>query len=142
MTLTLFLTANWKENIRHWPFLDGYARLLDELFQALPQSSAVLEHYVTFLYHIGGQSLPGAFIHIARALRGGDAQRMLEKTDTVFRLEVLLQRHVYGRPAELKCDASMRDAVLSILDNLVETGSSAAFRMRDDFVTPAQRGGN
>jgi hypothetical protein len=62
---------------------------------------------------------------------------MLKKTDTVFMLEVLLQRYVYGRPLELKRERPIRDAVLSLLDNLVENGSSAAFRMRDDFVTPA-----
>ncbi|MBM3266566.1 MAG: hypothetical protein FJZ01_02865 [Candidatus Sericytochromatia bacterium] len=62
---------------------------------------------------------------------------MLSKSDTVFMLEALLRRHVYGRPLELKRETSVRDAVLFILDCLVETGSSAAFRMRDDFVTPA-----
>jgi Phage integrase, N-terminal SAM-like domain len=34
-------------------------------------------------------------------------------------------------------DAAVRKAVLFLLDTLVENGSSAAFRMRDDFVTPA-----
>ena len=63
------------------------------------------------------------------------AQEMLEKTNTVFVLEVLLQRYVYGRPLKLKRDARLREAVLFILDSLVETGSSAAFRMRDEFVT-------
>ena len=62
---------------------------------------------------------------------------MLAKSDTVFVLEVLLQRYVYGRPLELKRDTRIRDAVLFMLDCLVEAGSSAAFRMRDDFVTPA-----
>jgi hypothetical protein len=56
--------------------------------------------------------------------------------NTVFLLEVLLQRYVYGRPLELKRDSNLRDAVLFLLDLLVENGSSAAFRMRDDFVTP------
>jgi hypothetical protein len=62
---------------------------------------------------------------------------MLSESDTVFMLDVLLQRYVYGRPLELKRDAPIRNAVLLILDSLVEAGSSAAFRMRDDFVTPA-----
>jgi hypothetical protein len=133
----VFLTAFWKDNVRHWRFLDGYAHLVDALFEALPPTSIVLDDYVRFLYHIGERSLPEAFVRIADALRRGNAQEMLEKTNTVFLLEVLLQRHVYGRPLELKSDRRVREAVLSILDSLVETGSSAAFRMRDDFVTPA-----
>lgn len=69
-------------------------------------------------------------------LRRGDPEQMLEQKNPVFMLEVLLQRYVHGRPLELKRDARIREAVLLILDTLVETGSAAAFRIRDDFVTP------
>lgn len=41
------------------------------------------------------------------------------------------------RPLELKRDSGLREAILYTLDVLVERGSSAAFKMRDDFVTPA-----
>ena len=34
----------------------------------------------------------------------------------------------------------MQEAVLCLLDTLVDKGSSAAFRMRDDFVTPVSAG--
>jgi hypothetical protein len=87
-------------------------------------------------YHIGERSLPEAFVHVADSLNAGDAQAMLTNTNTVFHLEVLLQRHVYGRPLELKKDPSTRAAVLYLLDALVENGCPAAFRMGDDFVTP------
>ena len=133
----VFLTAFWKDDVRHWRFLAGYAHLVDSLFEALPPSSIVLDDYTRFLFHIGECSLPEAFVRIAAALQCGDARKMLSKSNTVFMLESLLQRHVYGRPLELKRDSRTRDAVLSILDWLVEMGSSAAFRMRDDFVTPA-----
>ena len=96
----------------------------------------MLDAYVRFLYHVGEQSLPEAFARIAEQLQAGEAQHMLRKTNTVFMLEVLLRRHVYGRPRELKRRRPIRDAVLALLDVLVEQGSSAAFRMRDDFVTP------
>jgi hypothetical protein len=89
-----------------------------------------------FLYHVGERSLPDAFVRVASALKRGNAPTMLRQTNTVFLLEVLLQRYVYGRPLELKRDPEVRQAVLFLLDVLVETGSSAAFRMRDDFVTP------
>jgi hypothetical protein len=133
----LFLTAYWKDNVRHWPHLEGYAHLVHSLFESLPATSIVLDYYVRFLYHIGEGCLPESFKRIAKVLRRSDARKMLERSGTVFLLEVLLQRWVYGRPLELKSERSVREAVLSILDDLVESGSSAAFRMRDDFVTPA-----
>jgi len=137
MMSAIFLTSWWKDDVRHWRSLEGYAHHVHGLFEALPPSSIVLDDYVRFLYHIGERSLPEAFVRIANSLKRGDAQSMLQETNTVFLLDVLLQRHVYGRPLELKRDRSTREAVLLLLDTLIEYGSSAAFRMRDDFVTPA-----
>lgn len=133
----IFLTSWWKDNVRHWRSLEGHAHHVHALFETLPPSSIVLDDYARFLYHIGERSLPDAFVRVANSLKGENVQAMLAKTNTVFLLEVLLQRHVYGRPLELKRDANVRQAVLCLLDILVENGSSAAFRMRDDFVTPA-----
>ncbi|NLE73997.1 MAG: AAA family ATPase [Actinobacteria bacterium] len=133
----IFLTAWWKDNVRHWRSLEGYAHNVDALFNALPSVWIVLDSYVRFLYHIGERSMPTAFVHVANALGRGDPTDMLRESNTVFMLEVLLQRHVYARPMELKRDPALRKAVLDVLDALVASGSSAAFRMRDDFVTPA-----
>jgi hypothetical protein len=132
----VFLTLYWKDNVRHWRFLEGYAHLVHTLFEALPPTSIVLDNYAEFLYRIGERSLPDAFVRVAEALRRSSPEKMLSNSSTVFVLEVLLQRYVYGRPLELKRDTRIREAVLFILDCLVESGSSAAFRMRDDFVTP------
>jgi hypothetical protein len=107
------------------------------LFQALPPSATVTDDFVRFLYYVGEQSLPIAFKYIAERLRAGDPQTMLHMSNTVFMLESLLRRYVYGRPRQLKADRDLRDSVLYLLDALVETGSSSAYRMRDDFVTPA-----
>ena len=137
MLSAIFLTLYWKDNVRHWRSLEGHAHHVHSLFEALPPSSIVLDDYARFLYHIGERSLPDAFVRVANSLKRGDIQAMLAKSNTIFLLEVLLQRHVYGRPLELKRDTATRQAVLFLLDILVENGSSAAFRMRDDFVTPA-----
>jgi hypothetical protein len=133
----IFLGTWWKDGVRHWKSLEGYAHHVHALFEDLPLSSTVLDDYVRFLYHVGEQSLPEAFIRVANRLSGRNSQELLKRTNTVFMLEVLLQRYVYGRPLELKREQKMRAAVLFLLDTLVENGSSAAFRMRDDFVTPA-----
>jgi hypothetical protein len=136
MMSAIFLGSSWKEGVRHWRCLEGHSQHVHSLFEDLPASSTVLDYYLRFLYHVGEQSLPRAFLRIAKRLRQGNAGQMLKKGNTVFLLEVLLQRYVYGRPLELKRQNDLRDAVLDLLDLLVEQGSSAAFRMRDDFVTP------
>ena len=113
---------------------------MHSFFEILPPSSLVLDDYVRFLYHVGEQSLPESFIRIAKRLTVGDAKQMLAKGNTVFMLEVLLQRQVYSRPLEMKRKRELRNSVLFLLDQLVENGSSASFRMRDDFVTPISVG--
>ncbi len=132
----LFLGSWWKAEVRHWRSLEGHSHLIHTLFDDLPASSTVLNDYLRFLYHVGEQSLPEAFIRISQRLHHGDFGQMLRKGNTVYLLEVLLQRYVYGRPLELKRRSELRHAVLNLLNILVEQGSSAAFRMRDDFVTP------
>lgn len=136
MISAILLGSGWKEDVRHWRSLEGHAGHVHALFEDLPASSTVLDDYIRFLYHVGEQSLPEAFVRIAKRLRQGNPQQMMQKGNTVFLLEVLLQRYVYGRPLELKRQSDLRDAVLFLLELLVENGSSAAFRMRDDFVTP------
>jgi hypothetical protein len=136
----MFLGTHWKENVRHWRSLEGHAHHVHSFFESLPPSSLVLDDYVRFLYHVGEQSLPESFIRIAKHLNAGDTKQMLAKGNTVFMLEVLLQRHVYSRPLEMKRERELRDSVLFLLDQLVENGSSASFRMRDDFVTPVSVG--
>jgi hypothetical protein len=136
LILALFLGTWWKEDVRHWRSLEGHADHLHVLFEELPTSGVVLEAYVRFLYHVGEQSLPQSFIRISKRVLAGEAKQILKSGNTVFMLEVLLQRYVYPKPLELKKNSELRDAVLTLLDLLVEQGSSAAFRMRDDFVTP------
>ena len=133
---SIFLGVTWKENVRQWGSLAGNAFHVHALFDDLPPSATVLNAYTRFLYEIGEQSLPEAFIRIAKRLQDGDHHQMIGRGNSVFRLEVLLRRYVYGRPLELKRNRALREAVLLLLDLLVENGSSAAFRMRDNFVTP------
>lgn len=57
-------------------------------------------------------------------------------SNTRYMMEILLQRYVYSKPLLLKERADLREAVLFLLDTLIDLGSSSAFRMRDDFVTP------
>ncbi len=132
----MFLGLEWKEGVRHWRRLEGQAGRIDVLVARLPASAAVLEAYCRFLYEIGECSLPNGFVIVADRLSAGTPSEMLAGGNTVFYLETLLRRYVYSEPLRLKSNPQVRTAVLRILDELVEAGSSAAFRLRDDFVTP------
>jgi hypothetical protein len=109
---------------------------VDTLFEDLPACATVLDAYCRFLYTIGEKSLPRAFVVVANRLNAGKASQMLSQDTTVFYLESLLRRFIYSEPLRLKTNVKVRSAVLTILDQLVDSGSSAAYRMRDDFVTP------
>lgn len=140
MISAIFLDVSWKDGIQHWRSLEGHVEAIHTLLEELPPTSIVLDAYLRFLSDIGGQSLPAAFIRIANRLQQGNPQQMMRKSNTIFMLETLLQRYVYSRPLELKSQRERRLAILSLLDLLVDLGSSAAYRMRDDFVTPISTG--
>lgn len=136
MIHALFLGTQWKETTRHWRSLEGYAHKIHHLFDELDRSACAMDAYVRFLYHVGEQSLPDAFIRIHQKSKDSDLTVLFGSSNTRYMMEILLQRYVYSKPLLLKERADLREAVLFLLDTLIDLGSSSAFRMRDDFVTP------
>ena len=132
----IFLGMLWKEDANHWTRLDGHAQRIDTLAMHLPAVVICLEAYSRFLYTIGQQSLPNAFKIVAAYFERNDSIRIASNSEVIFCLETLVSRFVYSEPHRLKADQELRDAVLVILDELISAGSSSAYRMRDDFVTP------
>ena len=133
----MLLQTYWNEGVRHWRRLDGHEQEVDDFVTRLPVGRAALLAYSYYLYKVGEGALPKAFVVVANRMEGGDPRELLSDGNTVFYLESLLRRYVYGQPLRLREDPTLRKAVLVILDQLVEAGSSAAYRMRDDFVTPS-----
>jgi hypothetical protein len=136
MIHALFLGTQRKETTRHWRSLEGYAHKIHHLFDELNRSACVMDAYVRFLYHVGEHSLPDAFIRIHQKSKQSDPTVLFGNSNTRYMMEILLQRYVYSKPLLLKERLDLREAVLFLLDTLIDLGSSSAFRMRDDFVTP------
>ena len=132
----MLFRMHWNEGTRRWHRLGGHEQEVDDFMIRLPAAAPVLLAYCHYLYKIGEGALPRAFIVLANRLEVGNAAVLLSDGNTMFYLESLLQRYVYGQPLRLKSDPNLLKAVLAILDQLVEAGSSSAYRMRDDFVTP------
>ena len=126
----------WEEGIHHWRRLQGHEEDVDALAARLPAVSPVLFSYTRYLYSIGRESLPDSFAVVAKILQNGTQEDLLSNGSAVYYLESMLGRYVYGEPLALKSDPKLRAAASSILDQLVEAGSSASYSMRDDFITP------
>jgi hypothetical protein len=131
-----FLNTRWKEGIRSWSRLGRHFAQVDRFFSDLPASGFALARYCHYLYHIGEASLPNAYMLIADKGGASLASHIEEDDNTRWYLESLIARSMFESLAELKRSDRLRKAILSILDALVQTGSSIAFQLRDDFVTP------
>ena len=136
LTGKILLGVPWREGVHHWNRLEGHEGDVEALVSRLAPAPPILETYARYLDGVGRRSLPAAFSSVGDILRNGVPNQLLGNQNTVLHLESQLGRYVYGEPSRLKSDPTLRYAVLYILDQLVEAGSSAAFSMRDDFVTP------
>ena len=133
-----FLNLHWRDDLRHWRGLDGHAEEVNELAVELPATPPVLESYLCYLFRIGEQSLPRGFEVIEAILKSAkQPEALLDSSNTVFYIEMLLQRYVFADSQRLKADPKLRTAVLFILGELVDAGSSVGYRLREDFATPA-----
>ena len=126
----------WLEGSRCWAYLAGHEERVGGFVGRLPATPHVLASFAHYLYVSGAGSNPVSLKAVAGHLRAGDPAELLGNKDAVYCLAYVLQRYVYGRPEMLKVDPTLRNDTLLILDRLVDAGSSAAYRMRDDFATP------
>jgi len=133
----ILFTLPWEEDTKDRLLLEGHWDDVNSFATRMPAASPVMLAYARYLHGIGRRSLPDSFSVVAHILQGDTPESLLNDGNTVFYLESLLGRHVHGEPSRLKSVPRLRDAVLYILDQLVVAGSSAAYIMRDDFVTPA-----
>lgn len=128
----MLFNIGWRDNPVRLPLLIGHEDDVNRFVTRLPAAPPVLTIFVRYLYSVGESALPEALTVVADRLQAGSA---LDRS-AVSHLEPILQRHVYGQPESLKADPVLREATLAILDRLVDAGSPAAYKMRDDFTTP------
>lgn len=100
----------------------------------------MLDAYVRYLREIGQDSLPNAFVSIAERMGPGLATALQVNANLRWALDALVARTLFENLAQVRARAALRDAMMMILDAMVVAGSSAAFQLRDDFVTPQAAG--
>lgn len=133
---SLLLSKGWKAGLREWKLLGAASQRVDALFMALPVSSLALEAYGDYLLSIGTPSLPAAVRLIQSRMddRLEDALRRSNSARTV--MDQLVSRLMFEDLPKLQ-SATLRAPTLALLDALVQAGSSNAFLLREDFLTPS-----
>jgi hypothetical protein len=131
----LFLGIHWKPETCEWSPLSGEGRRLLALFRDLPPTPEVLSAFSRTAARFQSELVPIALPALAEKLSILQESNSIWPSTTLS-LETILQGQVYSGSPQVRHDADLRNATLAILEILVENGSSAAFKMRDDFVTP------
>ena len=130
----LFLGGNWGE-ARDWKPLMGEEQRVRALFDQLTASRQGFEAYAYFLAKIGSPSLPESLLSVAAKIPAVKAVALFSET-SVFYFETILTRLIYGGNREIRIRPKLREGTLLLLDVLVAAGSSVAYKLRDDFLTP------
>lgn len=131
-----FFNIDWHEGVRTWSKLDKHSADIDDHFLKCKKSSFLLGCYAEYLFKIGKNSLPGALVLITNKYGGGLGEALVTDTNICWHLDAILSRLLFEDLHRLKKTEKIRVAVIGILDALVYAGSSVAFQLRDDFVTP------
>lgn len=137
MIIELFLGRDWK-GVHDWRPLHGETGRVAGFFRRFPATEKGLECYSYYLAHLGTPALPDALADVGDKI--SEASAAILNEDAVFYLEEILTRLIYGGNSKIRSNGALRGKVIVILDALVAQGSSAAYKMRDDFLTPYPRG--
>ncbi len=133
---SVFLNGPWRQGLREWRLLGANHRHVDDLFSSLPVVDAVLESYLRYLLSIGKPSLPNAVGVVDRRFGAGLAGLLVASKSAREALDQLVSRLMFEELPALQ-RAPLRDAMLRLLEALIHAGSSNAFLLREDFLTPS-----
>lgn len=131
----LLLGISWKPEAHEWRSLTGQGSRLLDFFRRLPPDFATLRAFSAITARFRSELVPRALPAIQHVLSQLPEREFLDDT-TVTSLEALLGDLIYSGASDVRRKSELRTATLALLDLLVEAGSSAAFKLRDDFLTP------
>jgi hypothetical protein len=129
----VFLDLYWKETTKTWRSLAGYESNVTAAFKALRACEEGVDAFAKFLATIGSGLMPDVLPLLAEKLAEPGA---VLSPRTLGRFETMLAGLVYTGSPRIRQEPLLREATLRVLDILIDAGSSKAYRMRDDFVTP------
>lgn len=131
----LLFQIEWNADAHHWKSFEGQAGRLADFLRSLPNSTKAITDFASLATRFSQEFLPSSLPLIYEKLIDQSSFRFLGQF-LLRKLEEALSSLVYSGEPTVRSDPSLRQATMAILDLMVEAGSSTAFRIRDDFVTP------
>ena len=131
----LFLGISWKAETREWRPLTNQSDRLVNFFRQLPPSANNLSSFSKLAARFQSELVPKSLPALSEKLASLPHRALLPRA-TMESLENILEPLIFSGATEIRRNPELRKAVLSLLNMLVDAGSSAAFKMRDDFLTP------
>lgn len=131
----LFLNVEWNADSHTWKSLTGRGHHLTDFFQKLPPTSEAISAFVPLVNRFSGEFLPASILILAEKIQG-TSTNILSRRSVLSQLESAIGDLVYAGAIEIRRNSDLRNKTLLILDAMVESGSAAAFKIRDDFLTP------
>jgi|GEM_PF-365833 len=134
----LFLQGiQWKPDARDWAPLHGNEQRLEALFSVTGHCPPAFAAFCGLLNSIGSKLLlPQAIALVSERLTSGAPRQLLAGRDVLWNLELVLSGCIYGTPSTIRSSPRLLAATIHVLDEMVEQGSSAAFRLREFIITP------
>jgi hypothetical protein len=129
----LFMVVDLNEGVEKWHLLTGKEDRVLKLFSNLPPLRSTLGLFLDFLHSTGKNVLEEGLISVQAKLT--QDPNLLSESN-VRSLELILGPPIYATPARLKKNSGVREAVLNLLDEMINAGSTAAYFLRNDFATP------
>ena len=129
----LFLGLEWNPGLTTWRSMTDHDSRVVDAFARLRGTPESVERFARHLTTVGQSLMPNVLPVLASKL----AEPGVSLTQLALdRLEQALAILIYSGTPRIRRDRSLRDATLAVLGKMIDAGSSRAYLMRDDLLTP------
>ncbi|SDG74625.1 MoxR-like ATPase [Paraburkholderia phenazinium] len=134
----LFHKTYWRENAKSWPAFVNHTDFFADLPIEFLLTPPGFEAFCALLAGIGREALlPRGLIILAKAWEQASPRfNPLASNDVALYMEIVLREVVVSSTTQVRADALLKSAILRLLDELVNAGSSIAFQLRDYLAAP------
>lgn len=134
LLVLLFMSIPWKENLHTWEPLRNHGDFVRDAIQKVGHTPKGFTTVTSMIHTVGQCFLPDIVVELDIARQRHQVGTIFEDQNAVVSLAWLLQVCVFKHGTAIRQREVLRTATLNLLDQLVEAGSSLAFRLREMIV--------